>query len=98
MFGGVLLNLSAFLIIYIPVVCINPSFAAEPFVNIGESFKAVGRNMVGMGNGDIFGQLPSIPDQIKSSTEWLGLFLGSFMMINLLTFVFNLLPLPPLDG
>jgi membrane-associated protease RseP (regulator of RpoE activity) len=48
--------------------------------------------------GDIFGQLPSLPGQIDNSMDWLGVFLGTLMMINLLAFVFNLLPLPPLDG
>lgn len=98
MFGGVLLNIGAFFLIYIPIVCINPSFAAVPFISIGDSFAAVGRNMVFIGNGDIFGQLPSLPDQVTSSTDWLSVFLGTFMMINLLTFIFNLIPLPPLDG
>lgn len=102
MLGGVILNLIAFLLVYIPVVCINPSFAALPFESIGDSFKAVGCNMVGVGNGDIFGQLPALPDQANSqhwtSMDWFSVFLSTFMLVNLLTFFFNILPLPPLDG
>jgi hypothetical protein len=69
MFGGVLLNLMAFALVYIPVICINPSFAATPFVSIGDSFVAVGKNMVGIGQGDVFGQIPALPSQINSSIE-----------------------------
>jgi Zn-dependent protease len=54
--------------------------------------------MVGIGQGDVFGQIPALPSQINSSIEWLSAFLGTFMMINLLTFIFNLIPIPPLDG
>lgn len=98
MFGGVLLNFCAFLLAYIPAICLNPSFASVPFVSIGDCFKAIGMNMIGTGKGDIFGQIPALPSQVKSSMDWLHVFLGTFMMINLLTFLFNLFPLPPLDG
>jgi hypothetical protein len=32
----------------------------DPFVSIGQSFKQIGLNMVFHGNGDVFGQIPTI--------------------------------------
>jgi membrane-associated protease RseP (regulator of RpoE activity) len=98
MFGGVFLNLLTFFLVYIPIVCFSPWYASIPFTGIIDAFVGVGKNMVGIGQGDIFGQIPSLPDQVTTSTQWLQVLASLFMMINLLTSVFNTLPLPPLDG
>jgi hypothetical protein len=71
MFGGVFFNLIAFFLIYIPIVCVNPSFASAPFKSIGDGFVAIGNNMIfsSKAQGDIFGQLPSLPGQIDNSMD-----------------------------
>jgi len=67
----------------------------DPFTQMGLSFAAIGRNMIFMtGGGTIFGQMTDI----ASSNAW-GLTLFNLLVeINLFTAVFNIIPIPPLDG
>jgi hypothetical protein len=62
MFGGVLSNLVWFAILIGPTIALchlyNLSF--NPFESLRESFIAIGRNMVFLGSGDIFGQMGTI--------------------------------------
>jgi regulator of sigma E protease len=50
--------------------------------------------MVFLGDGDISGQMGAI----ATSGYWGLILLTSLLMMNLITFIFNLIPLPPLDG
>jgi Zn-dependent protease len=50
--------------------------------------------MAFIGSGDIFGEIPSISD---NANRW-AIILSIVIMMNLITFVFNLIPFPPLDG
>jgi regulator of sigma E protease len=50
--------------------------------------------MVFLGSGDIFGQMGTI----AASGYWGLILLTTLVMMNLITFIFNLIPFPPLDG
>lgn len=62
---------------------------AGPLVNLAIAFVSFGM-MVGLGYFN--------PLTLMHGTDLLGMVLGSFVTINLGFFVFNMLPIPPLDG
>jgi Zn-dependent protease len=66
----------------------------DPFISIGKSFKQIGLNMAFQGSGDVFGEIPTI----SSTGNWGFVVVAILLMMNLITFIFNLIPFPPLDG
>jgi membrane-associated protease RseP (regulator of RpoE activity) len=50
--------------------------------------------MAFQGNGDVFGEIPSI----SGGGNWGVVIVSILLMMNLITFIFNLIPFPPLDG
>lgn len=100
MFAGVSINFLAFLILW---PCCWAIFNAmgysltNPFVNLGMSLKAIGYCIVFKGGegSNIFVELP---DVAQYSNTWGLIMLQVFLLLNLVSAVFNLMPFPPLDG
>ena len=69
----------------------------NPFVSLGLSFKAIGYCMVfkGGSGSNIFVELP---DVAQNTNTWGLAMLQTFLLLNLISTIFNLIPFPPLDG
>jgi Zn-dependent protease len=67
-----------------------------PFQQIGAAFVNVGKNMIFIGKGDVFD--PTQINAIIDSHQWALFLLLILSQMNLITSIFNIIPLPPLDG
>lgn len=103
-FGGVFFNLLSFFIFWV-IQYYGFNHTGNPFVEIGNSLLSLLKNMVfiGDGVGTIFG---SIGDASGTTNGFAGITaFGVFAIIfnfltlfSLMLFIYNLLPIPPLDG
>lgn len=103
-FGGVFFNLLAFFLFWL-IQYFAFNVTSNPFVDIGNSILSLLKNMVfmGKGPGTIFGDIVNGSGQ---SNGFQGLTAFGFFrtifnfltLFNLMLFIYNLLPIPPLDG
>lgn len=103
-FGGVFFNLLAFFLFWI-IQYFGFSITSNPFIEIGKSILALLKNMVfiGEGPGTIFGDIANGSGSSNGfqGLSAFGLFRTIFnflTLFNLMLFIYNLLPIPPLDG
>lgn len=103
-FGGVFFNLLAFFLFWL-IQYFGFNVVSNPFVEIGKSILALLKNMVfmGSGSGTIFGDIINGSGQSNGfqGLTTFGFFATIFnflTLFNLMLFIYNLLPIPPLDG
>lgn len=105
MFAGVFVNFIFFLIFW-PVTMAIFNFCStetaqyifvNPFIQLAQSFEAIWYNCIfdlNHASGSIFGEIV----QGGQSINWVLTMLNYLLIINLLSVILNLIPLPPLDG
>ncbi|RXY96690.1 hypothetical protein D8X55_02885 [Malacoplasma penetrans] len=105
-FGGIFFNLILFGLFYlIQVTALNNN--SNPFIQIGDSFLTILKNMVfynawttgPKAPGTSFGSVAEVGGQGGISSNQLPLVIVNyFALFNLMLFLFNFIPIPPLDG
>lgn len=107
-FGGVLFNLLTFLIFFL-IQYFGFNYTLNPFVQLGDSFLIMFKNMVFYNawsnvtnSGTVFGDIAHISNSgllDNLNGNYISLILVNyFCLFNLMIFIFNLVPIPPLDG
>lgn len=107
-FGGVFFNIITFIIFFL-IQYYGLGYTDDPFKQLGDSFLIMFRNMVfynawgtDVNSGTVFGDIAQL--SISGTTNYLTsdlvtlILVNYFCIFNLMIFIFNLIPIPPLDG
>ena len=99
MLAGVFVNFLCFLVLW--PICFfafnqNGYVFPNPFISLGKSLTAICYCMVfkGGSGSNIFVEIPDF----AGNPQWGLIFFQFFVLMNLVTAVFNIIPIPPLDG
>lgn len=106
-FGGIFFNLILFGIFYLIQTLVFPEANSNPFTEVGNAFLTILKNMVFYNAwaptgdktpGTAFGSIAEIGSAGAAQINLSLVVVNYFSLFNLMLFLFNFIPMPPLDG